>query len=438
MTTHIHNPKTDTKQHDQPPSAAVQNVEKDVKPLQALLKKFSNDWSMNLAAALAYNLLLTTVPVVAAMLAILGLVLGSFGGDASTFMTNVLTGALPQSKAFNAAAIVQGVQQNLARSSGILALIAVLSALFFGSRLFILLETFFSIIYRVRPRPMIRQNIMAIGMLLVFIILVPIMFLAGSIPTLAFSILQNTPLGRVPLLASGVGFLGGLIASFILFEFIYVVVPNMHIRLRHGWLGAAGAALALQIYLLLFPLYAAHFLTGTAGALGFTVILLVFFYYFAVILLIGAEINAFFAEGVRPIPNDLATFVSTMAGKLNEDIPADEAQAHVDTKPTDVADKEHAVDFVTETEEQDVPQRVSQDPEVQAEVLKTQGRQAGSRHTEKQHQPLSLSDRQLEQSHASKKAHSSPHTSSERGALVGAIMGAALVFLVEMLQLRRK
>jgi YihY family inner membrane protein len=384
MTSHIHTPKTNTKQHNQPASAAVQNLEQDVKPVQAVLKKFSNDWSMNLAAALAYNLLLTTVPVVGAMLAIFGFVLGRFGGDASTFLTTVLTSALPHSNAFNAAVIVQGAQQNLARSSGPLALVALISALFFGSRLFLLLETFFSIIYRVRPRPLIRQNLMAIGMLLIFIILVPMMFFAASLPTLAFSILQHTPVGRVPLLASAAGFLGGLIASFILFEFIYVVVPNMHIRLRHGWLGAAMGALALQMYFLLFPLYASHFLTGTAGTLGFTVILLVFFYYFAIILLIGAEINAFFAEGVRPIPNDLATFVSTMAGKLNEDIPADEAQAHVDTKPTDVADKEHAVDFVTETQEQDVPQRVSQDPEIQAEVLKRQKQQAGNSQTEQQ------------------------------------------------------
>src|ERR671939_1019937 len=107
MTNQIHNAKTDAKRHGQPPSAAVQTIEQDVKPLQALLKKFSNDWSMNLAAALAYNLLLTTVPVVAAMLAILGFVLDRFGGNASTFMTNVLTGALPQSKGFNAAPIVQ-------------------------------------------------------------------------------------------------------------------------------------------------------------------------------------------------------------------------------------------------------------------------------------------------------------------------------------------
>jgi hypothetical protein len=132
--------------------------------------------------------------------------------------------------------------------------------------------------------------------------------------------------------------------------------------------------------------------------------------------------------------------VSTMAGKLNEDIPADEAQAHVDPKPTEGADKEHAVDFVTETEDQDVPQRVSQDPEIQAEVLKTQqGEQAGRPQAEKQHPSLSLSERQGEQSQASsKKPHSSPHPSSHRGAVVGALMGTALVFLVEKLQLRRK
>jgi hypothetical protein len=264
------------------------------------------------------------------------------------------------------------------------------------------------------------------------------MGVAASVPTFAFSLLQHTPLGSNPLLASGAGFLGGLIASFMLFESIYVVVPNLHIRLRHGWLGAAGAAVALQIYLLLFPLYASHFLIGAAGAVGFTVILLVFFYYFALILLVGAEINAFFAEGVRPIPNDLATFVSTMAGKLNEDIPEDEAEAHVDTRPTDAADKEHAVDFVTQTEEPDVPERVAQDSEVQAEVLKTQGRQAGNVQAHQRHPNTSLSDQKVEQARTSQAAQPSSHNSSGRDALVGAMVGTALVFLVDVLGLRRK
>src|SRR5207244_12480510 len=97
----------------------------------------------------------------------------------------------------------------------------------------------------------------------------------------------------------------------------------------------------MQIYLTLFPLYASQFLGGYVGQAGFSIILLAFFYYFAVILLFCAEVNAFFSEGVRPIPNDLVTFVSTMAGRLNRDFPADESASHQNTKPTIGADKAH-------------------------------------------------------------------------------------------------
>ena len=193
---------------------------------------------------------------------------------------------------------------------------------------------------------------MAIGMMLVFIILVPIMVFASSIPALAFSLLHNTPIGQLSVLASVTGILGGLISSFILFEVIFVVVPNLHISLRHGWLGALVAAAALQLYLALFPVYVAHSLGGPASAVGFGLILLVFFYYFGVILLLGAEINAFFLEGVRPIPDDLATFVSTMAGKLNEDIPEAEGEAHVDAGATDQAHQEHAAELATDMKAQ--------------------------------------------------------------------------------------
>ncbi len=399
MSTSVREAKTDPKQHDKGSLNAVQTVEKEMKPLQAFLRKFNNDWSMNLSAALAYNILLATFPMLVALLAILGFLLGLFSRDATALVQQALSGALP--KEINAAGIVRGAGQNLARSSGVLSIIAVLAAIFGGSRLFILLETCFCIIYRVRPRTFLRQNLMAIGMLLVFIILVPIMVFAGSVPALAFSLLQHTPLGQLPLLASAAGFLGGLIASFILFEFIYVVVPNLHIRLRHGWLGAVVGAVALQIYLLLFPLYASHFLVGVAGAVGLTAILIVFFYYFALILLLGAEINAFFAEG-------------------------------------EAADKEHTVDYVTQTSEPDVPERVAQDPEIQAQVLKTQGRETGKATASKGPDNTSFSTPKGEPSHPAQGAASYSPKSSQRGALVGAIVGAALAFLIDMLRLRRR
>ena len=52
MSTSVHEPKTHPEQHDKASSGVVQTVEKEVKPPQALLRKFSNDWSMTLSAAL--------------------------------------------------------------------------------------------------------------------------------------------------------------------------------------------------------------------------------------------------------------------------------------------------------------------------------------------------------------------------------------------------
>ena len=45
-------------------------------------------------------------------------------------------------------------------------------------------------------------------------------------------------------------------------------------------------------------------------------ILLIFFYYFALILFLGAEVNAFFAQGLRETPQDLVTMVHTMTSHL--------------------------------------------------------------------------------------------------------------------------
>ena len=48
---------------------------------------------------------------------------------------------------------------------------------------------------------------------------------------------------------------------------------------------------------------------GYGGQAGFALILIVFFYYFSVILLLGAQINAFFAEGIQKTPQSIAGLV---------------------------------------------------------------------------------------------------------------------------------
>lgn len=392
-------------------SHMVKDVEKDTKPVQAFFNKFNNDWVMNFSGMLAYNLLLSIFPIAIATLSIIGLILGS---SVRASLLNSINNAhvLPPNVSPN---IVENILTQLNKQSGILGIIAIVSAIFFGSRLFIVIEGCFDIIYHVRPRTVIPQNVMALLMLLVFVLLIPIMVVASSLPTLAAAtVLQNTFLGQNPVVSALAGIIGGLVASFILFEAIYVVVPNQHITIRHSWLGAVIAAIALEIYLLLFPLYLKYFLNGYVGQVGFAIALLVFFYYFAVILLVGAEVNAFFSEHVRPLPNDMATFVSTMGGKLNEDRPDVEA-AHVDPEPTNKADERH----IARTRGQEI--QTQQNNMQKQQQIAAQGLAKAS----------SKSSKKKGQKAASKGSSMLP-------TVVAVTLGSLFAALLEFLRLRRK
>ena len=294
MATRTHNAQTPASSKQQPGAAQavekdVQQVEKKAQPAIAFFTKFNNDWVMNLSAALAYNLLTAIFPIAVAILAILGFILGHLSPGTMANVTSALQHVFPKQISGNQD-LFKTLTQQLARVSGPLGIIALVVAIFGGSRLFTLMEGCFDIIYHVKPRGAIRQNIMAICMLLLFVILVPIMIVASSGPALVFSLLKFTPFASAA--SSGVivflgGILSGLIASFILFWAIYIVVPNKSIHPGSSWIGALVAAVLLELFLSLFPFYVTHFMGGYAGQVGFAVVLLAFFYYFAVILLLG-------------------------------------------------------------------------------------------------------------------------------------------------------
>jgi membrane protein len=314
-------PQNSTRQHTS--SGAMHTVARNVKPFQAFLTKFTNDWSMNLAAGLAYNLILAMFPLVIAVMAILGFMVGNLDPAVYTTLTHQLENSFPAVTASHnliASALLQ-----LEKDSGVLGILAILLATFNGSRLFVFMEGCLDIIYQVRPRAVIPQNVIALLMVLLFVILIPLMVVASLGPTFVFSALQKTPVGLLPgssLLLGVGGILGGLIASYLLFQVMYLVVPHQNIRVRQSWQGSVIAAVLLETYLALFPLYATRFLGAFSGAISL-LILLVFFYYFAVILFLGAEVNAYIA-GVRVTPHDLVTMVHIMTGSLPRRVQAGE------------------------------------------------------------------------------------------------------------------
>ena len=420
MATNTKESQTNAKQHGV--TGALHAVQKDARPLQAFFTKFSNDWSTTLAAALAYNLLMAIFPIALAILAILGLVVGSLSQAEYSKLQLQILHTLPVS---TPPGTVNSITNQLAKDSGILGIIAIVLALFNGSRLFILMEGIFGIIYHVRHRTVIKQNLMAFGMLLLFILLIPIMAFASALPAVVLSILpKNT------LLAFLGGILGVFIASYILFQAIYMVVPNQHISFRNSWLGALVAAIAMDIYLTLFPLYV-HFVgNGPAASLGAGILLLIFFYYFAVILLLGAQVNAFFAEGVRATPVDLVTLVHITTShlpKTEEDKEQQAAASHKDAPIGTTATKTHVDDTVANS-----------DLKAYSSITNATAAAAAPNRQEQKTPAAPAQDRhETKEDHKTKKERPK-QTTSRLWTTLEALAGTSLAFVVELVRMRRR
>ena len=274
-------------------------------------KKIQNDWSIHLAQALAFSLLTALVPIAVLLLGIFGVFLGSLDKSASDKLVGNISKAL-QGTPLSSQDVIASALHRLSGSSGLLIFVAIVVAIIFGSRLFTLMEVCFDVIYRLQPRPFVKKNIVAIIMLILFVIFTPLLVLASTVPDIVLSILQNTPIGNNNAVTTLFGILSSLIVSFLLFEVFYVFIPNrtenaqniMH-RFTTSWKGAAVAAVVLQVMLLFFPTYIRLFTKGYVGQIGLILAVVAFFYLFALILLLGAEVNAFFEEGVRPTERNL-------------------------------------------------------------------------------------------------------------------------------------
>jgi YihY family inner membrane protein len=304
------------------PPPPLQKILESTQPLQRFRKKLSNDWVTTSAAGLAYHLITAMIPIAITLLAVLGLTIGRLDAATHARIIERFKNIFPT--AIASQTILEPAFTALSQNAGILMMLALLVAIFSGSQLFIAIEGYFDIIYRTDMRKTIAKHVMATLMLCVFIVLTPLMVFASSIPALSLLFLENAVLNHLPgiaqltrnsLVLSAASILGSLIATWMLFEAMYIVVPNQKIRWKQSWKGALLAAFLLEIFLILFPFYITHFMGSYTGIMGFILIFLFFFYYFAVILLVGAEVNAFYVEGVRALPDTLANFIHRKANE---------------------------------------------------------------------------------------------------------------------------
>ncbi len=271
-----------------------------IQTLLTFLQRVNQDRVTKLAAMLAYYLVLSVIPILMMVLSFFGLLLTVLAPHARRDVIHTVADRVPGATQFLPLALAQ-----LTKHSGPLAVLSILTAAYFGSRLFRTISYCFGIIFRVPPRSLMPEQFMAVKMLFLFIVLVPVLVIISAIPgfvskrEVVQALLANSVILEFGLTI--LGSLTGWLVAFVLFLAMYMVIPNRRVPLWLVWRGALIAGALLEIYGILFPYYAAHYLDGqdATSSSGFALVVVIFFYYFGLVLLVGAEINAFLFDRNR-------------------------------------------------------------------------------------------------------------------------------------------
>jgi len=289
-------------------------AKKETTPYRLFIQKFKHDWSLVFSGMLAFNLLIALLPMAITLFGILGIILGKHP-DLQNRIKNKIIDTFPPKANDGIRAIMNMAFTKLYHDAGIILALGLLFAIIGSSRLFISIDRCLTIIYRVEERKFVKKYLLAIAMLFLFLILIPLMIAASSAPSLLLGVIPNAG-GRFGTYIAGL--VTSLFFSFVLFEIIYLIIPNKKMEFKQTWCGSIVAAGALQLFMILFPLYVKKFMASYTGQIGFAVILLLFLFYAAVILILGAQINAFFFEHIQPLPVPLGSFVSTLAHEYHD------------------------------------------------------------------------------------------------------------------------
>jgi YihY family inner membrane protein len=259
--------------------------------------KAFHDNLTGLAGMVAYNLLLSILPLALLALFVFGTVLGS-GGLEDQVLSD-LHRIFPRTAERTFSNLLADVRR-LAPTAGILGIVASIwiGASFWGS-----LDTAFSQIYEQSPRTWVQQKLFALRMLLVVLLFMAATVAVPAVQSILVNGARKLPLGlaHVHGLAYALTLLVGLTVLFISLAVIYWRVPNREVRWRGVWPGALGATVVIGGVDYGFPLYLGNVTTlahiGTT--LVFVVIVLLWFYALAIILLAGAVLNALRLQGAQ-------------------------------------------------------------------------------------------------------------------------------------------
>lgn len=259
-------------------------------------RKAYEDNVTGLSAMVAYNLLLSILPITLIALFIAGRVLRSAELEDSVLLD--LERIFPSAAESTLIQVVRRLQE-ASTTTGIIALVA---AVYFASSFWGALDTAFCRIYHRPCRSWVRQKLFAFGMFAIVLL-----FIVASVSVPVVQSLISTGAADLPFGLSDVRGLVywitlsiGMVVLFAMLCLIYQLVPRGFVPWRCVWPGALGATLAIGVVDYAFPLYLSNVSSLRIGtSFLFVIIVLVWFYALAMILLAGAVVNELRFEARR-------------------------------------------------------------------------------------------------------------------------------------------
>lgn len=266
-----------------------------------IYQEFRDQHASLTAAAIALFGLLSLFPLLLLALEGITFALGSAHqalAQIRAVMQDVLVG--------NAGTTLTDLLAGVVLTRGIASALAALGFLWIASRVFTIMMDGLDIAWDVRQRrPLIRRNLLAIGMVFLAFLFGILMF---ALP-LAVGLLRRYSgeaarwagihLGT-PVAWSILANLLAYAATIGLFSVLYKVLPNRHVHWRPAVVGAVVAGTIWEIARYLFQLYLVNFgaFNKVYGALAGVVVLILWLNYSAMILLLGAITSAVYSARV--------------------------------------------------------------------------------------------------------------------------------------------
>jgi membrane protein len=261
------------------------------------LRAFGDDHGTLLAAAIAYYVLFSFIPLMTLMLAIFGFVMRDPQAQQSAL--DHLLGTIPLGQN-----VIFDWIRSVSRHSGTLSLIGFAGLVWASSGMFGAVRSALNIAWDVEPRHgIVLQQLIDFGAALgLGVLLMASMagtILAHFLQTL--SLRSGIPAGQIQTLFRIGGLLLPALISFAAFLLIYRKVPNV----KHGtgdvWPGALLATVLFELSKHGFAFYVSHYNSYQAiyGVLGGVMLFMLWTYLAAMILLIGAEFASEFEKGRR-------------------------------------------------------------------------------------------------------------------------------------------